>query len=310
MAKLDDAKKRSSVLSNRIKQRTDIKLQRLIAGFEQRLSFSLPDDLMISPQAWKYVESSGIDPKQVFTHPDLLYHHPETSEYYRGMALLSRKRVGAIATSVDTWEDPERNSQVNEDKCKEVARLYNTVISSIIEGTTDWTLDNGYRNIIANMGIGLDGSIRNLIGQDAEYIVKSRIRDWLDSRGLIIERDERGTEFKLPKDYWMYYGSEPDIEFKRNGNVISTIEIKGGTDPAGALERLGAVQKSFEATPPGSVNLLVAGIVTAEMEQRLNSLGIRKYFLLDEIAHDGEGWTDFLNEVFHHIVRITDEVIE
>ena len=310
MANLDDAKKRSSVLSDRIKQRTDVKLQKLIAGFEQQLTFSSPDDLMISPEAWKYVESSGIDPKQVFTHPDLLYRHPETSEYYRGIALLSRKRVAAIATSVDTWEDPERKSQVNEDKCKEVARLYNTVISSIIEGATDWTLDNGYRNIIANMGIGLDGSIRNLIGQDAENIVKDRIRDWLDSRGLITERDERGAEFKLPKDYRMYYGSEPDIEFKQNGNVISTIEIKGGTDPAGALERLGAVQKSFEATPPGSVNLLVAGIVTAEMEQRLNSLGIRKYFLLDEIAHDGKGWTDFLNEVFHHIVRITDEVIE
>ena len=265
---------------------------------------------MISEKAWKYVEESGIDPKRVFAHPDLLYHHPETSEYYRGIALLSRKRVAAIATSVDTWEDPERKSQVRKGKCEEVARLYNTVISSIIEGTTDWTLDNGYRNIIANIGIGLDGSIRNLIGQDAEHIVKDRIRDWLDSRGLITERDERGTEFKLPRGYSMYYGSEPDIEFKKDGNVISTIEIKGGTDPAGALERLGAVQKSFEATPPGSINLLVAGIVTAEMKQRLNSLGIRKYFLLDEFAQDGKVWIDFLNEVFHHVVRITDEVIE
>ena len=265
---------------------------------------------MISSEAFKYVEASDIDPKQVFAHPDLLYHHPEASEYYRGIALLSRKRVAAIATSVDTWEDPDRKSQVNEDRCKKVARLYNTVISSIIEGATDWTLDNGYRNIIANMGIGLDGSIRNIIGQDAENIVKDRIRDWLDSRGLITERDERETRFELSRGYSMYYGSEPDIEFQHNGNVISTIEIKGGTDPAGALERLGAVQKSFKATPPGSANLLVAGIVTAEMRQRLNSLGIRNYFILDDITHDGEGWIDFLNEVFHHIVRITDEVIE
>ena len=310
MAKLDDAKKRSAVLSNRIKQRTDIKLQELIAGFDKRLSFISPDDLMISPEAWKCVKLSGIDPKQVFAHPELLYHHPEASEYYRGIALLSRKRVGAIATSVDAWEDPERKSRVNEEKCKEVARLYNTVISSIIEEAIDWTLDNGYRNIIANMGIALDGSIRNLIGQDAENIVKDRIRNWLDSQELITKRDKRGTEFELPKGYSMYYGSEPDIEFKQNGNVVSTIEIKGGTDPAGALERLGAVQKSFEATPSGSANLLVAGIVTAEMEQRLNSLGIRKYFLLDDITHDGKGWTDFLNEVFHHIVRITDEVIK
>ena len=310
MTKLDDAKKRSSVLSDRIKQRTDIKLQKLIAGFKQRLSFRSRDDLMISPAAWRYVKSSGIDPRQVFAHPNLLCHHPEASEYYRGIALLSRKRVAAIVTSVDAWEAPERKSQPEEDKCKEVARLYNTVISSIIEGATGWTIDNGYRNIIANMGIALDGSIRNLIGQDAENIVKDRIRDWLDGRGLIIKRDNRGIEYALPRGYSMYYGSEPDIEFKRNGNVISTIEIKGGTDPAGALERLGAVQKSFEATPLGSTNLLVAGIVTAEMEQRLNSLGIRKYFLLDDVTHDGKGWTDFLNEVFHHIIRITDEVIE
>lgn len=310
MAKLDDAKKRSSVLSEKIRQRTDIKLQKLIAGFEQQLSFVSPDDLMISSAAWQYVESSRIDPRKVFAHPDLLYHHPEASEYYRGIALLSRKRVASIATSVDSWEAPDRKKRVTAEQCKKVARLYNAVISSVIEGATDWTLDNGYRNIIANMGIGLDGSIRNLIGQDAEKSVKDRILEWLDNRGFIINRDERETRFTLPEGYSMNYGSEPDIEFQRNGKVISTIEIKGGTDPAGALERLGAVQKSFEATPPGSVNLLVAGIVTTEMEQRLNSLGISKFFLLEDITHDGEGWSDFLNEVFHHIVRITDEVIE
>ena len=310
MAKLDDAKRRSLVLSERIRQRTDIKLQELVAGFEQQLSFSSPDDLMISPAALKYVQSSDIVPKRVFAHPDLLLQHPEASEYYRGIALLPRKRVTGLATSVESWEDPARKERVTEKQCKKVARLYNTVISSIIEGTTDWTIENGYRNIIANMGIGLDGSIRNLIGQDAEKSVKHRILEWLDSRGFIIKRDEQETKFDLPKGYSMHYGSEPDIEFQQNGKVVATIEIKGGTDPAGALERLGAVQKSFEATPANSANILVAGIVTAEMELRLNNLGINKYFLLDDITHNGQGWSDFLNEVFHHVIRITDAVIE
>ena len=71
--------------------------------------------------------------------------------------------------------------------------LYNAVISSIIEGSTEWTLENGYRNIIANMGIGLDGAVRNIIGQDAEQLIKTRIRDWLDSRGLIIQRNAEQT---------------------------------------------------------------------------------------------------------------------
>ena len=312
MAKLEDAKKRSSVLSERIRQRTDIEQQKLIARFERQLSFLPLDDFMISPAAWNHVISSDIDPKEVFAHPELLCRHPEVSEYYRGIALLSRKRVAAIATSVESWENPDHENRVTKEQSKKVARLYNTVISSIIEGATGWILENGYRNIIANKGIGLDGSIRNLIGQDAESMVKDRILQWLDTRGFIEKRNKRGTKFELPKGYSMRYGSEPDIEFQRSvkgkGEVVATIEIKGGTDPAGALERLGAVQKSFEATPANSVNILVAGIVTVEMERRLNSLGVSKYFLLDDINQDGKGWFDFLNEVFHHVVRITGEV--
>ena len=92
-------------------------------------------------------------------------------------------------------------------------------------------------------------------------------------------------------------------------SVIATIEIKGGRDPAGALERLGAIQKSFEETPPGCENMLVAGVITPEMRDRLSRLGIVKTFLLDELGHDGDAWASFLNEVFHHTVRITDSVI-
>ena len=194
-----------------------------------------------------------------------------------------------------------------------MARLYNAVISSIIEGSTEWTLENGYRNIIANMGIGLDGAVRNIIGQDAEQLIKTRIRDWLDSRGLIIQRNAEQTQFQLPDGYSMRYGSEPDIEFSQvvNGEprVVATIEVKGGKDPAGALERLGAIQKSFEATPPNCVNILIAGIVTSEMRDRLDRLGVDKVFMLDYLANDGESWAEFLNEVFHYTVRITASII-
>ena len=194
-----------------------------------------------------------------------------------------------------------------------VARLYNAVISSIIEGSTGWTLENGYRNIIANMGIGLDGAVRNIIGQDAEQLIKTRIRNWLDSRQLIVQHNAEQTQFELPDGYSMRYGSEPDVEFSQvvNGEprVVATIEVKGGKDPAGALERLGAIQKSFEATPPNCVNILIAGIVTSEMRDRLDRLGVDKVFMLDNLANDGESWAEFLNEVFHYTVRITASII-
>ena len=296
-------------MSERIRQRTDEALREVIEGFTGDLDFSPLDDLMISQQAWQFVVQSGIEPKKVFAHPLLLREHPQTSQYYRGIALLPQKRVSDIAANVASWEDGSRKSPVKEEQSVNVARLYNAVTSSIIEGTTDWTLENGYRNIIANMGIGLDGTVRNIIGQDAEDLVKTRIRDWLKSRKLILKQNQDGTEFHLPDGYTMRYGSEPDILFRQavgdDVSMVATIEIKGGKDPAGALERLGAVQKSFEATSPQCFNFLVAGVVTTEMRNRLDQMGGVKVFLLDDLSHDGQKWTEFVNEVFHHTVRIT-----
>ena len=168
MTNLRDAQIRSALISERIRQRTDLALRELIVQYQEPLTFHPLDDLMISGQAWRHVELSDIDPKLVFAHPELLRRHPMTSQYYRGLALLPRKRVTDIAGSVDSWENGTRKAPIPGHRSKDVARLYNAVISSIIEGAANWTLENGYRNIIATMGIGLDGTFRNIIGQDAE----------------------------------------------------------------------------------------------------------------------------------------------
>lgn len=313
MAKLDDAKRRSEVIAQRIRQRTDLALRQIIAEFPEELTFEPLDYLMISQAAWDHVTSSGFDPKLVFAHPSLLGQHPRASAYYRGIALLPRKRVTELAGAVDSWEDGARTTAVREAQALRVARLYNAVISSIIEGSIGWTLENGYRNIIANMGIGLDGTVRNIIGQDAEHLIKTRIREWLDSQGLIVQRNEEQTQFQLTNGYSMRYGSEPDVEFSQLVNaeprIVATIEIKGGRDPAGALERLGAIQKSFEATPPNCVNILIAGVVTSQMQERLDNLGVDRVFMLDQLSNDAGYWVEFLNEVFHYTVRITASVI-
>ncbi len=314
MAKLDDARLRSTLMAERISQRTDLELRTLLSEFTETLDFLPLDDLMISERAWDHVRESDLDPKSIFAHPALLRKYPKLSAYYRGIALLPQKRVAEIAMPVSTWEDGSRKAPVTDQQSKEVARLYNAVVSSIIEGATNWTLENGYRNIIANMGIGLDGTFRNIIGQDAENLIRTRIANWLDKNQLIIKANKDRTVFKLPKDYSMHYGSEPDILFRQVQHdieqIVATIEIKGGKDPAGALERLGAMQKSFEATPPGCVNILIAGVVTSEMKTRLGQMGIEKVYMLDDLAHDGEEWLAFMNEIFHYTVRITDSTFK
>ena len=173
-------------------------MRQVIAAFSDELTFLPLDELMIGQEAWDYVVSSGFDPQLVFAHPALLRRRPRASEYYRGIALLPRKRVTEIAVAVDSWEDGSRTT-VRQAQAIRVARLYNAVISSIIEGSTGWTLENGYRNVIANMGIGLDGTVRNLIGRDAEQLIKTRIRNWLENQRLIVRRNNAGTEFDLPQ---------------------------------------------------------------------------------------------------------------
>jgi len=295
---------RSLLFAGILRKGDDKTQRRVIEEFKGELDFTQLDKLMISSAAWKRVAALGIVPQIVFAHPDILQAHPAASLYYRGMALLSQKRVGQAAASVANWEDGTRKTPVRQDAAQKVARLYNVIISSIIEGSSDWTLDNGYRNILATMGISLDGMYRNRIGKMAEDLVKNRIASWLKVKGLIQPDNLEKGSYLLPGDTLMRYGSEPDIEFLRRGRLIAAIEIKGGRDPAGALERLGAMTKSFAETPPSCVNFLVAGIITPEMQARLNAMGNVKVYLLDEIAQDGARWDDFVEEVFHYTIRV------
>ena len=294
-----------SVLFAEILRKGDDKAQRrIIEGFKGELEFTPLDTLMISAAAWDHVAALGVAPQVVFAHPDILRAHPTTSLYYRGMSLLSQKRVGQAAVSVNTWEDGTRRAPLRHDAAQKVARLYNAMISSIIEGSSNWTLDNGYRNVLATMGISLDGMYRNRIGRMAEDLVKNRIASWLKKRKLIAPDSAEEGPFLLPGDTLMRYGSEPDIDFIRRNRLIATIEIKGGRDPAGALERLGAMAKSFAETPPGCVNFLIAGVITPEMQSRLDAMGNVRVYLLDEIAQNGEQWDDFISEVFHYTIRV------
>ena len=161
-----------------------------------------------------------------------------------------------------------------------------------------------FENILVTLGITLDGMFRNRIGEMAESLIKRRITDWLRDCELIMSESPNGYEFFLPNDIVMRYGSEPDIEFIKEGVQKATIEIKGGTDPAGALERLGAVIRSFAETPPECVNFLVAGVFTEAMQARLDQIGVIKVFELQTIAEGGEDWNVFVTELFHHALRL------
>lgn len=311
-ARLEESRQRALIISETIRGRSDERVRRIIREYTGNLEFaSRLKDLAIAEEAWDHIVRTQIEPKLVFAHPELLREHPETSLHYRGIATLSLKRVQSMATSVGNWETGVWRRRPTTGRCLSVARTYNSVISVIITGTDNWTLENGYRNVLATIGITEDGALRNLIGQEGEARVKDIILEWLQDNGSLLQPHSDGatTTFGAHPDVRMVYGSEPDIKFERRNNqgaweIVSTVEIKSGTDPAGALERLGAIQKSFDQTPARSRNFAVLGIVTPAMRERLNDLNVARDFLLYNIVNDGDAQNEFIMELFHHTLRI------
>ncbi len=312
-AQLSSAQARALILTKAIKRRDDVRVRTLVEGFDGALDYEGYglEKLAISDKAWSCVQRLQVAPRMVFAHPDVLRQHPEASLYYRGIATLSLKRVSSLAASVDTWENPtqgKRRPPTIEVVCR-VVRLYNAVISSIIEGTDAWTLENGYRNILATIGISQDGKMRNIIGREAERAVRDKLLQWIEAMGIPCEQKGGWFELGAAKTVRMAYGSEPDIVFekydeqKQDWALEVTIEIKGGMDPAGALERLGAIKKSFERTPARVENIAILGVVTSAMRTELDQMKIVDFDLYD-VVHSKEGWDRFAQELFYHKLRL------
>ena len=292
-----------------IGQRDDVRVREKIANFAGEADYSERASLLIAEDAWRHVAEAGLEPRKVFAHPAILAEIPQASLHYRGIALLSRKRVAEIAGSVERWEREPKTARVRQETALRVCQLYNAVICSIILNNTAWTLEDGYRNIRATIGITADGTMRNIIGQAAEAAVKERMLNWLQMHGLLATDVALSSDnaWTLAEGVVMRYGSEPDVSFERNGSLVVLIEIKGGKDPAGALERLGAMKKTFDEALTQCKNFLVAGVVTPTMRERLNDVQVERVFNLDILDGDTK-WTVFMNEIFHHALRIAPEV--
>lgn len=305
-----DAIERALKIARRIAGRADVAVRGQIESFTPELRYDVAA-LCIDEDAWRKVEEANFKPALVFAHPDLLAAIPQASLHYRGIALLSRKRVQEIAGTVDGWERSPARARVSKEKALNVSRLYNAVISAIILDRVDWSLEDSRRNVLATMGITEDGAMRNVIGQEAEQAVKERLAEWVEDQGLVVDDEGPGS---APRAAWplvgnvrMRFGSEPDVAFDRDGSLAVVIEIKGGKDPAGALERLGAVKKTFDESPAGCKNFLVAGVVTPTMRARLREMRMEADFDVEDLLRDEQAWRRFVNEIFHHALRIAPE---
>lgn len=113
----------------------------------------------------------------------------------------------------------------------------------------------------------------------------------------------------LVNGFTILFASEPDISlYDDKGSIVGIIEIKAGLDPAGALERLGAMMKSFENTLeeyPNAITVLVVSCITKEMEARLGaSMCVRLKYLTTDITSSDSNQRKFATRI-RKILKLT-----
>lgn len=96
-------------------------------------------------------------------------------------------------------------------------------------------------------GSQAQGSWQNTKGDRAEVVIKDLIERRIREKGLVLEEIShgKGKTLKLKDERQFILGSEPDIGVYKNSIIQIAVEIKGGIDPAGVLERFGAALKSL-----------------------------------------------------------------
>lgn len=197
--------------------------------------------LHISKSAWNKVIHSGIKPVLVFAHPEVLQSVVRAVSYYRMLAMVSQKSMSRIGLPVS---DLEGGRLPTPEQAMSIAQHLNTIISRLIESDEMVMLRelDLWRGMAA--GAQAQGSWQNAKGEEIETLVKELVKQRIRQ---VLEVDEHAhNTVKLPDGRIITFGEDPDIVITVDNRPIIAIEIKGGIDPAGALERLGAAIKTLQ----------------------------------------------------------------
>jgi len=229
--------------------------------------------LEISEAAWTQVIHQGIKPVRVFAHPDILQRISRSVGYYQKLAMVSLKSMTRIGLTINRYEAGDNKNPISEQKALRISRRLNRLISRLIEA--DEEIDPREFDLWRGMTAGstAQGSWQNKKGDRAEEVVKGIVTRRVQSQNLAADRSDGGRRMQLTDGRIVEYGSEPDMAFyDARGNILAAVEIKGGIDPAGVLERIGAAIKSLSRAKQersGAKTILVMyGVSMTEQAQK------------------------------------------
>ncbi len=257
------------------------------------------ENLGIHPDAWSRVIHRGIKPVTVFAHPEVLCTVSRSTTYYRMLAMVSQKSMSRLGLDVKAFEDGTQFP--SETVALQIAQHLNPIISRLVledDQISPRELDL-WRGMAA--GTQAQGSWQNQKGKEIEKLIFQQLRAYLRNYQSI--REETPTQIVLRDGRALLFSSDPDILLQSpDGQLLSAVEIKGGIDPAGALERLGASIKSLQrvkGSAPGCTTILllressITDGVRNDIE--ISRAVIDYWFIIEEILSNPEQEKRFLN---------------
>ncbi|MFQ5614958.1 MAG: XcyI family restriction endonuclease [Anaerolineales bacterium] len=260
------------------------------------------ENLGITEPAWNKIIHRGIKPVIVFAHPAILQSVPRSVGYYRMLAMVSQKSMNNIRLPVNRYENG--NAFPGDDRAWGITNRLNQIISALIQADDD--LNPREFDLWRGMAAGAqaDGSWRNLKGKKAEVAVKGAVLRRLRAKEIV--KSETETEFRLNDGRVLVFADEPDVAIYHQDSIRIAIEVKGGIDTAGILERIGAAIKSLsrarEENPNSVTILLVQGV---SMTQRavddlaINQDAVNHWFTVEDFFENNAQ-----RERVFHLMRI------
>jgi len=308
-------------------------MQKLASLEGATLDWKNRSEWAISNSAWEVLERNSIDPMLVFMHPKIIQLNPANLKYYRSVAMISQKGLKALSgvSNVEKIEAGKVEAGALSSKTVQgLVTVINEIMSLVVTLATDINHNEIQGMMYATAGTNIDGSWRNSIGAEGERVIRSIILREVLAHGevsSIIDRQNKPISIadldsaqildeidsikivNLINGYSLLFSSEPDVSmYDAAGAIVGVIEIKAGLDPAGALERLGAMLKSFENTLeeyPNAVTVLVASCITDEVEARLGaSMSVRLKYITTEITSNESNQRKFANRM-RKILKLT-----
>jgi len=290
-------------------------LQRVDALHDSDYDWTDLPALGISKTAWNRVRALPLPAARVFCHPDILANDPTLIGYYRGLTMLPLKGMSQLVTATTGLETGK--GKLTPQRAADIARLVNQILSKIIDMVREFLSLDPDCFIRATSAVTNDGRWRNAIGEEATRIVKDMIVSYLIDHELLAAVTTKSGEsvdtsqkppvdivsrLELANGWTMAFGSEPDVEVcDPQGTICEAFEIKGGLDPAGALERYGAAKKSFakaRSRNAGVRTTLVMSTITDEVHDRAHhNTEVHETFDLNNILLDEASRRQFLENV-------------